>query len=71
MDDEGTREAEKRLLQAFEMADAGISMMRETLRRRFPSADERELDRLVGEWLRHRPGAEHGDAEGTRVPWPR
>jgi hypothetical protein len=71
VDEEGARQAAKRLLQAFEMADAGIAMMRETLRRRFPSADEAELDRRLGEWLRHRPGAEHGDAEGKRVSWPR
>jgi hypothetical protein len=23
------------------------------------------------QWLAHRPGAEHGDAEGHAVPWPR
>jgi hypothetical protein len=33
VDEEGARAAVKRLLQAFEMADSGIAMMGETLRR--------------------------------------
>jgi hypothetical protein len=26
---------------------------------------------MVQAWLLHRPGAEHGDAVGHPIPWPR
>lgn len=38
--------------------------MRQSLRRRYPHADDAEIKRLMNEWLLTRPGAEHGDAEG-------
>jgi hypothetical protein len=46
-------------------------MLRTRLRREQPGADDEEIERQVRRWLRHRPGAEHGDAEGRVVPWPR
>jgi hypothetical protein len=49
----------------------GESMLRQKLRRTRPDAGEEEIDRLVREWVERRPGAEHGDAEGHPVPWPR
>lgn len=63
--------AARKLRTAFDLFVAGERLMRRNLRRRHPDASEQEVDRLVGEWLRHRPGAEHGDAEGKRVAWPR
>ena len=56
---------------AFELHEAGVDMMRQNLRRRFPDAPEAEIDMRLRAWLHERPGAEHGDAEGKRVAWPR
>ena len=64
------RATAERMRQAFDAHDAGVSMMRAQLRREHPDADEVELDRLVGAWLRTRPGAEAGDAQGTPRPIP-
>jgi Rv0078B-related antitoxin len=57
-----------RMRQAFDMFDAGVSIMRARLRREHPEADEQEISRLIAEWLHTRPGAEYGDAEG-RPRW--
>lgn len=54
----------RRMQQAFDMFDAGVSIMRARLRRDHPNADDEEIGRLVRVWLRTRPGAEYGDAEG-------
>ena len=53
-----------RMRQAFDLFDAGVSMMRARLRREHPDAADDEIDRLIRVWLRTRPGAEFGDAEG-------
>lgn len=47
--------------------EAGVAMMRQNLRRRFPDADEREIQERLTAWLRTRPGAEYGDCEGRPV----
>ncbi|WP_437489509.1 hypothetical protein WME75_10845 [Sorangium sp. So ce1014] len=65
-----TRLAENLRL-AFELHDAGVALMRQNLRRRLPEASETEIDERLADWLRERPGAELGDAEGRPVPWPR
>lgn len=57
-----------RLRQALEMADMGIDMMRQNLRRRFPQDSEEGIARRLSAWLRQRPGAEHGDAWGRPIP---
>ena len=49
---------------AFELHEAGVEMMRLTLRRRHPTSSARRIEELLGEWLITRPGAEHGDAPG-------
>lgn len=54
----------ERLRTAFELFDAGVEMMRQSLRRRFPDASEAEISAKIGEWLRVRPGADYGDAVG-------
>jgi hypothetical protein len=48
----------------LDLFQTGIDLMRQNLRRRHPEAAEQELDRLLGEWLRERPGAEAGDSPG-------
>ena len=56
--------AAQRLQLAFDLFDAGVDMYRQTLRRRFPDADEQEIQRRLGEWLHERPGAAFGDVGG-------
>lgn len=61
----------ERLRLAFDLHEAGIDLMRQNLRRRDPQADAAEIEQRLGAWLRHRPGAEHGDAVGVPGSWPR
>jgi hypothetical protein len=42
----------EKLMQALEVMRAGIRLKRSTLHRRFPDADESEIDRRLAEWLR-------------------
>jgi len=56
---------------AFDLHEAGVLVMRSKLRREHPDADDDIIEELLARWLRTRPGAEHGDAEGQPVPWPR
>jgi hypothetical protein len=55
-------------LALFEFAEA---QMRQRLRREHADASEGQIDDMVQAWLLHRPGAEHGDAVGRQIPWPR
>ncbi len=61
----------ERLRLAFDLYDLSERMLRQKLRRKHPEATESEIDAKIGEWLQHRPGAEHGDAEGQPITWPR
>ena len=63
--------AARRFRTAMELFEAGVSMMRQDLRRRFPDADEEEIKTRLRQWLQERPGAEYGDCDGRPVPWPR
>ena len=56
--------AAARLRMALEMHEEGVRLMRQNLHRRNPEASGPVIERLLGDWLQHRPGAEHGDAEG-------
>lgn len=58
---------EERLLQALEMFDDGVRIMRENLRRQRPHASDDEIDQALDAWLAERPC----DADGTLVAWPR
>ena len=60
-------ETAQRLMLAAEMADAGVSMTRESLRRRFPEATEAQLERMLREMAERRPL----DAPGVFASWPR
>jgi hypothetical protein len=53
-----------RMKVAFDLYETAEAIMRQNLRRRHPEADEAEIERGLAAWLRHRPGAEHGDAVG-------
>jgi Rv0078B-related antitoxin len=48
-------------------AQTGVDLMRQNLRRRHPEALDDEIERLLGEWLQERPGAEFGDCPGPTV----
>lgn len=49
---------------AFDLFDTAEQLMRQNLRRRNPAASEGEIDEGIRQWLRRRPGAEHGDGVG-------
>lgn len=62
LDSQQARAARLRI--ALDLADAGMDMMWQSLRRRHPGESVADIDRRLLEWLRHRPGAEFGDAWG-------
>jgi hypothetical protein len=62
--------AAQNLEDALELADLAEKMVRARLRREHPDWTEEALDEQVLAWLHERPGAEHGDAEGTPVHRP-
>jgi hypothetical protein len=53
-----------RMKMAFDLYETAEAIMRQNLRRRFPDAPEAEIERQLVDWLRRRPGAEHGDGPG-------
>lgn len=60
----------EKLRAALELHEVGVELMRQNLRRRHPDASDGTIEQLLADWLRTRPGAEHGDAAGrpsTRV----
>jgi hypothetical protein len=71
MEDSARAHLAEKLRLSLAMSEDGFNMKRQQLRRRFPEADEPEIDRLFREWLQERPGAEHGDGIGRLVSWPR
>jgi len=52
---------------ALDLSETGIALMRQNLRRRLPEESEDDIDQRLRAWVRHRPGAEHGDAVGRAV----
>jgi hypothetical protein len=60
------RAAEVRLEEVFALYEAAEVLTRESLRRRYPTAGESEIERRLDEWRRERPGAAHGDASGAQ-----
>lgn len=54
----------EKLRAALELHDVGVELMRQNIRRRNPEASEDEVDVLLAEWLRTRPGAKYGDTIG-------
>lgn len=54
-----------RLRVALELADAGITLIRQNLRRAHPAGSDDELDQLLSDWIERRPGALEGDCPGA------
>jgi hypothetical protein len=57
----------QRFKAALDLFETGVDLMRQNLRRRHPEASDAEIERLLGRWLRERPGAESGDCTGRSV----
>ena len=55
------------LREALDLFDTGVDLMRQNLRRRHPEATPQEVERLLGDWVQERPGAEFGDCPGRVV----
>jgi hypothetical protein len=68
MPDDAQSTAGGRLLLAFEMADLGIALMRENLRRRFPEEPADALDLRLADWL---AGPDPVDTDLRLGTWPR
>jgi hypothetical protein len=51
----------------LDLFETGLDLMRQNLRRSHPAAKDEEIERLLGEWLVHRPGAESGDCTGRAL----
>jgi hypothetical protein len=56
---------------AFDLYAAAETIMRQSLRRRFPQLDDDEIERRLELWLESRPGALGGDGDGVPASWPR
>ena len=67
MPDQSDEARARRLRTALDLADVGIEMRRMQLRRQYPQASEAEISKLLGAWLRERPGAEFGDSPGRII----
>ena len=59
----------ERVRTALDLFRVGIDMMEQRLKRKHPAAHPDEIQRMLIDWIRARPGAEHGDAVG-RVVYP-
>jgi hypothetical protein len=51
----------------LDLFQTGIDVMRQNLRRGHTEASDEQIERLLGEWLQERPGAEFGDCPGSSV----
>jgi hypothetical protein len=54
----------RRLRTALALHDSGVAMRRAQLRAHDRAASDEEIERRLAVWLRTRPGASLGDAEG-------
>lgn len=57
-------DAAARFRATLDLHQAGIDLMRQNLRRRYPDESAAQISERVTTWLHTRPGAEHGDAPG-------
>jgi len=53
---------------ALDLFESGVDVMRHNLYRKYPSETRDEIEERLLDWLRTRPGAEHGDAVGRPRP---
>jgi hypothetical protein len=51
----------------LDLFETGLDLMRQNLRRKYPAADDEQIDRFLHAWLLDRPGAESGDSSGRAV----
>ena len=58
----------ERFLLASEMADFGIALMRQNLRKRFPDETEAQIDARLGKWLE---GPDPSAKDLKVRPWPK
>lgn len=61
----------ERLRTALELYDLGLTVMRQNLRRRFPTDDDAAIERRLVDWRLQRQDAPDGDCPGRLVPVPR
>ena len=54
-----------RLCLALDLYEAGVDMMRQTLKRRFSDLDDKSIEELLCKRLLSRECAPHGDAQGV------
>ena len=55
------RQLAARFQTALDLWATGVALRRQSIRRSHPDASDAEIERLLNEWLQHRPGAENGD----------
>ena len=67
MSAEVSSSAGRRLLEASEMHDVGLEMLRQRFRRERPFASDPEVEAMVRAWLADRPY----DSPGSPVAFPR
>jgi hypothetical protein len=60
-----------RLRATCALADAARELMRARLKLEHPEATNQAIEGMLSDWLRTRPGAEHGDGVGRPGRWPR
>lgn len=70
MDSSRHQQIAERFQLALALDDFSERMLRQKLHRKHPDASAVEIDAMVGAWRVQRPGAEHGDGEGTPIAWP-
>ncbi len=63
---EDAKELGARLRFALDLFEAACELLRRRIRRENPSISDEEIESLVADWIRDRPGAPHGDAPGRR-----
>lgn len=51
----------EKLRVALDLMEAGIALMRQNLRRRYPTESQQEIDQRLQAWLLERPPAELGE----------
>lgn len=59
----------QRLLTAFDLFEAGLSMMRARFRRSRPNASVAEIEAMVSAWLLQQPTEKFGDSEDRQNTW--
>jgi hypothetical protein len=68
---ESSETPRERLQIAFELLKVAERMLRHRLRRENPGLSDEAIEERVAAWYATRPGAPHGDGEGTVGTWPR